>query len=155
MLESVGVWPLRGGGTERRMRPRPTVAATASETTALQLSPDGEAVAVGYSDGTVRLWPVAGREPLLEEERVALSGHRSAVLCLAFAPDGSQLASGGADTLVVLWDVVAEAGVCKLRGHRGPVTGVAMIASLGALASVSKDGTLRLWDLHTQHCVQT
>ena len=100
MLESVGVWPLRGGGTERRMRPRTTVAATASETTALQLSPDGEAVAVGYSDGTVRLWPVAGREPLLEEERVALSGHRSAVLCLAFAPDGSQLASGGADTLV-------------------------------------------------------
>jgi len=157
MLEDVCAWSVRHGGIERRLRP-----AVASEATALELSPSGELLAVGYSDGSVRLWSMHGSEgeaaaatAAPETERVTLSGHRSAVLSLCFSADGAQLASGGNDTLVVLWDVVGEAGICKLRGHRGAVTGVCLLASLNALASVSKDGTLRIWDLDTQHCVQT
>eukprot|EP00962_Isochrysis_galbana_P010556 scaffold2921_cov124-Isochrysis_galbana.AAC.4 len=154
MLEDVCAWSIRHGGIERRLRP-----AVSSEVTALELSPTEELLAVGYADGSVRLWSmgagVAGGEgDEADAERVTLSGHRGAVLSLSFSSDGAQLASGGSDTLVVLWDVVGEAGICKLRGHRGAVTGVALLASLSAVASVSKDGSLRLWDLHTQHCVQ-
>lgn len=154
MLEDVCAWSIRHGGIERRLRP-----AVPSEVTALELSPTEELLAVGYADGSVRLWSmgagVAGGEgDEADAERVTLSGHRGAVLSLSFSSDGAQLASGGSDTLVVLWDVVGEAGICKLRGHRGAVTGVALLASLSAVASVSKDGSLRLWDLHTQHCVQ-
>ena len=53
-----------------------------------------------------------------------------------------------------MWDVIAEAGVCRLRGHRDMVSDVCLLQVHGAIASVAKDGMLRLWDLDTQHCVQ-
>lgn len=54
----------------------------------------------------------------------------------------------------------------RLRGHRGPVTALRFIApasststssstSSGFLISTSRDTFMKLWDLTTQHCMQT
>lgn len=37
------------------------------------------------------------------------------------------LGSGGADNDVIVWDVVAEAGMCRLSGHKDQVTGLVVI----------------------------
>jgi U3 small nucleolar RNA-associated protein 12 len=58
---------------------------------------------------------------------VVLNGHKKAVSSLQFSADGLRLASGSRDTEVILWDLVAEAGVCRLRGHRDEVTDVAFL----------------------------
>jgi U3 small nucleolar RNA-associated protein 12 len=100
----------------------------------------------------IRVWSLATGEC-----ECTLSGHRGAVSALRFSPSGALLASGSRDTDVVLWDVVAEAGLYRLRGHRDQVTGVAFLGGAGAgrLASCAKDELLKVWDLDTQHCCQT
>ena len=46
---------------------------------------------------------------------------QTAVTALRFSRSGSQVASGGQDTDVIVWDVVAQAGLFRLRGHHGQV----------------------------------
>ena len=83
---------------------------------------------------------------------------QSAVSALRFNRSGGLLASGGRDTDCIVWDIVAEAGLFRLKGHRDEVTGVVFCDTKGAaprLVTSSKDSHLRVWDLTTQHCVQT
>uniref|UniRef100_A0A7S0P2Q4 Small-subunit processome Utp12 domain-containing protein n=1 Tax=Calcidiscus leptoporus TaxID=127549 RepID=A0A7S0P2Q4_9EUKA len=152
-LDAVHVRSLKTGALTATLRPEaaagPTTAVPA-EVTALELAPDGDTLAVGDADGSVRLWSL-----FVAAERVRLTGHRGGVRSLRFSGDGALLASGGNDTSVVLWDVVGEAGVCKLRGHRAAVTDLLLLDGGQSLASVSKDGVLKLWDVPSQHCVQT
>jgi U3 small nucleolar RNA-associated protein 12 len=82
---------------------------------------------------------------------------------LTWDAEGSRLASGGTEGEIVVWDTVAEVGLFRLRGHRGPVSSIKFIphptlsvtAHPGYLVTTSKDTYLKLWDLSTQHCVQT
>lgn len=46
---------------------------------------------------------------------------QAAVSALRFNGNGTLVASGGQDTDVIVWDVVAQAGLFRLRGHHGQV----------------------------------
>lgn len=50
-----------------------------------------------------------------------MNGHKGAVTTLRFNKLGSSLASGSKDNDIILWDVVGEAGLFCLRGHRDQV----------------------------------
>ncbi|MGC8958296.1 MAG: WD40 repeat domain-containing protein [Chloroflexia bacterium] len=62
-------------------------------------SPDGQTLASGSEDHTVRLWRAADGELLRTLE------HTSRVFSVAFSPDGNFLASGSRDGTVRLWGV--------------------------------------------------
>jgi WD40 repeat protein len=68
------------------------------------ISPDGQTLAAGSWDNTVRLWdltaPTAAPKILI--------GHETGVLTVAFSPDGQTLASGSEDGTVRLWIVHTE-----------------------------------------------
>ena len=110
-------------------------------------------VAVGYCDGSVRVFDISD----VSEPPFLLSGHRSAVTSLLLLPDGQTLVSGSKDTDLVVWDLVARAGSCRLRGHTDQVTCVVSVGSRGSLVSGSKDTLLKVWDIHggAQICMQT
>src|SRR6185436_8625218 len=65
-----------------------------------EFSPDGRCLAVGASDGTVRLVELA-----TGQERLRFEGHRRGVTKMLFSPDGTRLASGSWDRTILIWDV--------------------------------------------------
>ncbi|KAL7543092.1 hypothetical protein ACHAXR_012413 [Thalassiosira sp. AJA248-18] len=100
------------------------------------------------------------------KEPLVLNGHGSSpVQMVVFDKNiGSvgRLASGGADGVVILWDVIAETGLFRLLGHRGPVTGITFLRPSGidasgvdGLVTSGSDGLVKVWDLNGQCCVQT
>jgi WD40 repeat protein len=63
-------------------------------------SPDGQLLAPGFDDDTIKLWDVANGRLVR-----TLEGHTDVVLSVAFSPDGKILASGSADGTIKLWDI--------------------------------------------------
>ena len=70
-----------------------------SSVMAVAFSPDGEILASGCRDRTVKLWRV--RNGSLHR---TLEGHTADVYSVAFSPDGKTLATAGGDRTVRLWD---------------------------------------------------
>lgn len=162
-VDVVGVWNLRQSTQVRTLK----TAKSAERVTRLCLKGGDQPVcAVGYSDGTVRLWNY--EEAVLMQ---TLQGHRSGVSCLAFDRKSHLLASGANDTDIVLWDVISESGVARLRGHIDQVTDLifwdgadhrdadaenaAEDAVAPRLISASKDRFIRIWSIELQLCLQT
>ncbi|KAI9338603.1 WD40-repeat-containing domain protein [Zopfochytrium polystomum] len=164
-LEDVAVWDLRRGVLVTKWHD----AENRAEVTCIARSPNKRDFAVGYSDGSVRLWNYE-----TGASTTTFTGHKTAVTALAFDRAGYRLASGARDTDVVVWDVLAESGLFRLRGHKDQVTALRFLDTNGDgrggrrrtrrrplvvvvdhLVSASKDTTVRFWDLATRHCVET
>ncbi|ATY60469.1 WD domain-containing [Cordyceps militaris] len=136
-----------------------------------QSQTDKDVFAVGYEDGSIRLW-----DSKISTVIVSFNGHRSAITKLDFDKSGIRLASGSKDTDVIIWDLVAEVGQFKLRGHKDQITGLRFIepnaevqnedgsramvldgenSSDGYILTTGKDSLLKLWDLSSRHCIET
>jgi len=106
----------------------------------VKFSPDGQTLASGSTDGTVKLWNVNTGKAFR-----TLSGHTDSVWSIAIAPDGKTLASGSWDRTVKLWNL--ETGELRrtLHGHAKQVYSVAFSPDGRTLASGDLNGTIKLW----------
>ena len=71
----------------------------------VSFSPDGETLASGGWDGTVKLWDITTGAIF------ATFPHTSAIYSVSFSPDGGTLASGTVGGTVELWDTSRLMGV--------------------------------------------
>ena len=113
-------------------------------------SPDGNTLASGSDDRTIKLWD-ARSGALLR----TLEGHRNWVSSVAFAPDGSTLASGSYDSTIKLWDARSGALLRTLEGHTSLVRSVAFAPDGKTLASGSEYKTIKLWDARSGELLRT
>lgn len=173
--EEVLCWDLKKGELLGRWKDS---SCGAEVTVIARSTADPDLYAVGYEDGSIRLW-----DSRIATVIISFNGHRSAVTTLAFDKDGVRLASGAKDTDIIVWDLVAEVGLIKLRGHKDQITGLHYLHTgdgkltadghtngngvhtngytgddekhAGFLISTSKDALIKLWDIGSQHCIET
>ena len=79
-----------------------------AEVTCIVQSFQKDTFAVGYADGSIRLWDAESKSV-----KITFNGHKRAVTALAFDPSGLRLASGSQDTDLIIWDIVAETGLYR------------------------------------------
>jgi WD40 repeat protein/serine/threonine protein kinase len=108
-------------------------------------SPDGQQLATGGEENTVRILDVKSGEWLL-----TLDGeHSGEVYALTFSPDdeGRWIATGGEDSAVKVWDSRTGKLVRNFRGHTGLVSSLAFSQGGQWLVSGSRDHTVKVWDV--------
>jgi WD40 repeat protein len=110
--------------------------------TAVTFGHQSDLLAIGYVDGTVRLWNHRD-ERLLREFKL----HSNTIWFLAFNADDSLLASAGEDARVGLYNVQTKQAYPPLNEHTGTVWVVAFSPDGRTLASASNDSTVKLWNL--------
>lgn len=79
-----------------------------AEVTCIKQSPQFNVFAVGYADGSIRLWNALSGSVL-----ATFNGHKKSISALAFDERGTRLASGSQDTDLIIWDVVGETGLYR------------------------------------------
>ena len=124
----------------------------------MSTSPDGECVASGSQDKTVKIWRASDLALIS-----TLSGHRRGVWCAKFFRDASSqkiiLVTASADCNVKLWNkTLTNSFSCShtLEGHLSSVLSVTYLppalreGGVPNLASVSSDGLLKIWSSENQ-----
>jgi U3 small nucleolar RNA-associated protein 12 len=160
--EEVLVWDIKKGELLHRWNVSDN---TAQVTVISRCLAAPDLFAVGYSDGRIRLWDTVTATVI-----ITFNGHKSAITQLVFDQTGGRLASGARDTDIIVWDLVAEVGLYKLRGHKDQITALAFLTTPTIqseenapdahsesthLLSAGKDSLIKIWDLSSQHCVET
>ncbi|WP_214402953.1 helix-turn-helix domain-containing protein [Pseudonocardia lacus] len=113
------------------------------------LTADGRTLAVGRTDGSVRLWDVTAPDraiPLGEP----LTGPAALVEHLVTSPDGRLLAASSDDNAVHLWDIGSPATprpLPPLRAATSYVLASAFSPDGRLLAAASADARTYLWDV--------
>lgn len=152
--EKVFVWDLRLG--EKVLE----FTRGSEEVTALSPSPDRLHLAVGFSDGVVRIFNLQssiGEDPISQ-----FTLHRGKVNVLHYDSAGLRLASGGQDTEIVIMDIVSSVGQFRLTGHSNSITDTCFYEKKAdinidsnILISSSTDKQVKIWNIATQCCFRT
>jgi len=105
------------------------------------LTPDGQQIVSGSSDGGLRFWE------LKSGNNLAKLSVGSGIWSIAVSSDGKQIVAGLQDGSVRVWDSDRRKNILTFNGHSDVVRGVALTPDGRYAVSGSADKTIRLWNL--------
>jgi WD40 repeat protein len=123
--------------------------------TSIAFTPDGQRLASGSRDETVKFWEVPSGEQLNTVAR-KIRG----VEALAFSRDGHLLAAENSADAVTVWDATTGQELRTFRGNPSSPPGTSWVYSIAFspdghwLAAGVDDKTVRLWDVQTGQVVR-
>lgn len=106
----------------------------------VDVSPSGDKVVCGGSDGIAKVWdPFSGTE-------ISRMDHSEAVNTVAFSPDGKSVLSGSEDGRAVLWEIISG----KIISHQEHISSVSKVEfSDDGNIAISGGGNLLIWEAST------
>src|ERR687885_254050 len=107
---------------------------------AIAFSSDGQILASGGADQTIKLWFLNTGEIL------TLKGHRDSIRAIAFSPDSQLLISGSNDCTIKIW---RQPFTNTTLTPSGTVSAIAFSPDGKLLASGSVGKTIKIWQLNT------
>jgi len=119
----------------------------------LSWSPNGQYIASGGADTTMRVWNISSGDTLY-----VYHGHTGLfnfVFAVGWASNGRQIASGGADKTVQLCDAATGNRTLNYSGHTERVLAVAWSPDGKYIASGGADKTVQVWDAATGTLLNT
>ncbi|MFC2025710.1 CARDB domain-containing protein [Chloroflexota bacterium] len=116
----------------------------------LSFSPEGNLIASGSVDNTMRLWRV-NEANLLRTMR----GHPFPILTTKFSPDGSFLVTGSTDGLMRIWRVSNGMLENTLEAHSGWLIDLDISPDGKYIATCGHDFTVRIWKFIDGKLLQT
>ncbi len=119
---------------------------------AVRFNPNGKTFATAGSNGTIKLWTLAGKE------LAVLTGHQKNVNDLSFSPDGLQLVSVGEDGTWRLWSMenldeassskaIDKSIVTVMSPEKKKIWGVSFSPNGKTIAIVGENGLAQIHDL--------
>jgi O-acetyl-ADP-ribose deacetylase (regulator of RNase III) len=114
--------------------------------TSVSFSPDGQSIAMGTWNGTVRLWNLDG------QQRVHWNAHQRQVKGVSFRPDGQMIATVAKDELR-LWDLCGQQ-LAQWNANQNKILRVCFSPDGQRIATAGWNGTIRLWNLSGRQLVQ-
>jgi len=132
---------------------------TGASVNSLAFSPDGETIATGLKDNTVKLWKASDGSLVRSidghhEENPKKDAEKPEITSVAFSPDGNLLAGGSKDGLVSLWQVSDGGLVNTSKGHTKNISSVFFSADGQAVFSASWDGKVRMENVATGEIIR-
>ncbi len=108
----------------------------------VRFSPDGQHLATGEGDGTVRIWDLSGKQ------WTVLKGHQDRVISISFSPDGQRIATVGKDQTARIWDLSGQQ-LTKMNWEqdRVNINTVRFSPDGQRLVGIVDGDTVRLWNL--------
>jgi hypothetical protein len=106
-------------------------------------APDGETVAAGVDDGSVRLWNAH-----TGQKKSTISAQEGPIWKIAFSPDGTILATVSDDGNVRLWDPATSKEIDTIPLNE-PVRAVAFSPDGSRLVAGTRKGSVRVYDTKT------
>ncbi|MEI6899700.1 MAG: TIR domain-containing protein, partial [Bacteroidota bacterium] len=116
----------------------------------LAVSPNGEWIASGSWDNTIKIWDIESGEC-----RTTLVGHSNYVDSVAITPDGSRIFSGSNDNSLREWNTISGKPLAKLDGHSDQFRSVVALNDNIHILSGGFDQSIRVWDINSGLCIRT
>ena len=126
-----------------------TLAGHSDEVRSVAFSPDGQFLASGASDHTIRGWNVQTGEPV-----GALPGHMGGISSITFSSDGKLLASGGFDKTIRVWKL-PNGEPFHMLNHLDWVFSVVFSPDGKNLISGGADKEIKVWNLEIGELLRT
>jgi WD40 repeat protein len=139
---AVHIWRISDGQLVQSFTGYAIGGVTNTGVTSVAFSPDGQYLASGSKDQSVKVWRMSNGT--LVSSR---SDHTQQVNAVAFSPAGQWLASGSNDDTAKLYRTSDWGLVQTFTGHTNDVLSVGFSPDSKRLATGSWDGTVRLWNL--------
>jgi WD40 repeat protein/serine/threonine protein kinase len=109
----------------------------------MAITKDGNNLAMGNDDGTVKFWDIATEKVLW-----TLSAHQAPVWTLALSPDGDYLATGSDDGKAIIWDMKTRNEFRSLT-NTGGVRAVAFDSTGKKLITGGRNGAVKVWNVQS------
>ncbi len=114
---------------------------TLNNITCAEVSPNGQSILTGSSDGVVRLFDINSK--LLKSFRA----HDTPISTVLFSNDGRVIFTRSEKNVVIKWKLMGNMPQ-TLKGHQGSVIAVAYHPNRNLIVSGSSDNTVKIWDLN-------